>query len=274
MDVVEIEEEISQGKRFEFGKNWTAFLSMLNEERISIAKNSLKEMLQTESLEGKTFLDIGSGSGLFSLSARMLGATVTSFDYDPASVACAQTLRNKYFPGDNSWTIHHGSVLDPEFLKGLQTFNIVYSWGVLHHTGEMWQAFENVIPTVGKEGSLFIAIYNDEGSKSEFWLKVKKIYCSSAVGKLAVCSLFFPYYTLQAMITSFTKKRNVFSEYRKNRGMSITHDWHDWLGGLPFEVGSVEKIRTFFEARGFELANLKTINGAGNNEFVFRRVSS
>lgn len=137
------EKEVVQGNRFEFGKNWTAFLKVLDEDRILTAEKSLQEMLGIESLNGKSFLDIGSGSGLFSLAARRLGATVYSFDYDPQSMACTQELKRRYFADDIHWIVEKKSVLDRKYLASLSQFDIVYSWGVLHHTGDMWQALEN-----------------------------------------------------------------------------------------------------------------------------------
>ena len=94
-------------------------------------------------LLGKTFLDIGSGSGLFSLAARKMGAKVYSFDYDPISVACTVELRSKYFPDESEWIVKEGSVLDRCFLKGLDFFDVVYAYGSLHHTGDMWTALAN-----------------------------------------------------------------------------------------------------------------------------------
>src|SRR5262245_19550353 len=123
--------------RFEFGKNWTRFLESLSDIRIREAETSLREMLGVKSLHDKSFLDIGSGSGLFSLAARRLGARVHSFDYDRHSVACAAELKRRYFPNDSHWTIAQGSVLDDEYMLSLGQFDIVYSWGVLHHTGAM-----------------------------------------------------------------------------------------------------------------------------------------
>src|SRR5215212_11497590 len=130
--------EIARGDRFQFGQNWSQFLSAIDEERIQLAESSLKQMLEVDSLAGKTFLDIVSGSGLFSLAARRLGAQVHSFDFDPKSVYCTTELRKNYFRDDESWKIEEGSVLNSEFMKSLGQYDIVYSWGVLHHTGSLW----------------------------------------------------------------------------------------------------------------------------------------
>lgn len=113
-------------------------------------------MLNLETLEDKTFLDIGSGSGLFSLAAVRLGARqIHSFDYDLQSVACSRELKRRYFPQKNDWSIEQGDVLDKDYLNSLGQWDIVYSWGVLHHTGNMWQALGNIVQLVKKGGNLF-----------------------------------------------------------------------------------------------------------------------
>lgn len=267
------ETEVAKGERFSFGKNWKSFLSVLTDERIGAAERSLIEMLKLDNLQGRTVLDIGSGSGLFSLAARRLGADVFSFDYDPESVACVKALRSCYFPEDSAWHIVRGSVLDKAFVGTLGRFDVVYSWGVLHHTGDMWTALENTASLVRDGGVLFIAIYNDQGSRSLFWRRVKSYYCSSWVGKAAVSCVFLPYFSLRTMFSSILQRNNKFSEYRRNRGMSITHDWRDWLGGYPFEVASIEKVFHFFHDRGFVLRNIATTNGFGNNQYVFTKAA-
>lgn len=105
-------QEFKAGQRFEFGKNWASFLAHLDGERTQVAVESLKTMLDCDSLKGESFLDAGSGSELFSLAARQLGATVTSFDYDPNSVARTSTLKQRFFPDDANWKVLSGSVLD------------------------------------------------------------------------------------------------------------------------------------------------------------------
>jgi 2-polyprenyl-3-methyl-5-hydroxy-6-metoxy-1,4-benzoquinol methylase len=266
--------EVAQGERFRFGANWQRFLSTLNARRIEEAELSLRTMLGVLDLAGKRFLDIGCGSGLFSLAARRLGATVHSFDYDPQSVACTLELKRRYCREDNFWTVEEGSVLDENYVRKLGSFDIVYSWGVLHHTGAMFAALSNARIPVKVGGHLYIAIYNDEGSKSKLWAKVKRLYCSSVAARLLVVSVFVPWFTLRAASASLLIYKNpwmYFTEYRTRRGMSVYHDWIDWLGGYPFEVAKPEQIFLLYRDANFTLRNLITTNRMGCNEFLFRK---
>lgn len=261
--------------RFAFGENWRRFLSVLSEERIEEATKSLREFLGVETLQGKAFLDIGCGSGLFSLAARRLGARVVSFDYDRDSVACAEELRRRYFPSDADWRIEQGSVLDRKYVESLGPYDVVYSWGVLHHTNSLWQALYNAHLPVKPGGLLYIAIYRDQGAVSEGWKVIKRAYCSGRLGRAVLTALFYPAFFLAGLLIDVVKLRNParrFREHIKLRGMSLVHDWADWLGGYPFEVASAERLIAFYENLGYSLLKSQAPgHGFGNNQLVFRK---
>lgn len=266
--------------RFAFGENWSHFLRELDESRIAQAEASLRQMLECEQLDGRTFLDVGSGSGLFSLAARRLGASVHSLDYDEQSVACTAELKRRYFPDDAAWTVEQGSVLDREYLARLGQWDIVYAWGVLHHTGAMWDALENVAGLVRPGGRLFLAIYNDQGRASQSWLRVKQAYnrLPPALRWLvlwpALVRLWGPT-TIRDLLRGrpFQTWRNYATS--STRGMSAWRDVVDWVGGLPFEVARPEQIFDFYRGRGLVLRKLTTCGGGqGCNEFVFERPES
>lgn len=273
MNSTSAQPEIERGERFAFGQNWSDFLKTLDENRIEIAIDSLRELLQVNHLKGKSFLDAGSGSGLFALAATKLDATVVSFDFDEDSVECSRSLR-EMFGKDADWTIHHGSVLDQEFLESLGEFDIVYSWGVLHHTGSMWQAMDLTARCVKPGGKFALALYNDQGWLSKMWLRVKQIYCSGWLGRWLMLAIFVPYFFFRASLKSLILRKNEFREYRRNRGMSIVHDWVDWLGGLPFEVARPEEVVDFLSERGFELVQSNLTKRLGCNEFLFRKIDT
>ena len=274
-----IEEEpvvMAEDERFGFGANWQSFLAVVDDERIAAAERSLRDMLGVDHLDGLRFLDVGSGSGLFSLAARRLGATVRSFDYDSDSVACTRAMRDRFRPDDDGWVIEQGSALDRGYLETLGRHDVVYSWGVLHHTGDMWTALANATELVADGGALFIALYNDQGKTSERWAKVKRAYNDGGrLTRAALVGAVGAAFAVRIVARRVTRTRTS-STYAKRgagaRGMNRWHDLVDWVGGYPFEVATPGAVLDFVNDRGFRLDVLRTVGGNnGCNEYVFRR---
>ena len=201
-------------------------------------------------------------------------ARVVSFDFDPRSVACTRELKDRYAAADTEWTILEGSVLDREFIERLGTFDVVYSWGVLHHTGTLWQALDNVADRVAPGGQLFVAIYNHQPLLTPLHTLLKRTYVA-APGPLKplVAAPQIAVRVAAALAKDLARLRNPFDRYlgyAQLRGMSWWHDMLDWIGGYPFETATPTAVCAGIERRGFVRQQVLTCGRkSGCNQFVF-----
>lgn len=266
--MADAEREIQQGNRFAFGANWLDYATTIDQAAVDGAVASLREMLDVEDLVGVSFVDVGCGSGLFSLAAVRLGARVHSFDFDPDSVKCTEAVRSRWAP-DSDWVVERGSILDSEYTAALGRFDVVYSWGVLHHTGDMWSANDAAGRLVADGGLLYIALYNDQGFRSKIWAVVKRRYNDAGPfgRRLMIAAFGLRHRFLRAASSRFGDGRR--RDSRPDRSMNDRHDLIDWIGGWPFEVASPGDTFTYFKDRGFELRRLATTTSYGCNEYVF-----
>jgi SAM-dependent methyltransferase len=249
--------------RFGFGRNWERFVRKhFSEERVELSRRALLDFLEMTDLSGKVFLDVGCGSGLHSLAALRSGAThVVSFDRDPDAVRTARKLRDTC-PERERWTAISGSVLDEDFLRTIAPADIVYSWGVLHHTGEMWQALINSARLVKPSGLFYVALYQDRPyfeRPMAFWIDVKLRYNNTGwFGKRRLELWYFWEFYLQRKMSTLPAFIKRVRAYRA-RGMEMYTDAVDWLGGWPFEVATATQVTQFCEEElGLKLIKLTT----------------
>ena len=234
--------------RFGFGRNWLNYQTSIDPARLQAAGADIEMWLGTQSLRGLRVLDIGSGSGVHSYCMHAMGAaSLVSFDYDADSVEATRALHADA-GAPSSWIVMQGSVLDAEFMASLGTFDLVYSWGVLHHTGSMWQAITNAAARVKEDGTFFISIYA-KGPRFDSDLALKQRYHNASLsGKRRM-----EFEWIADRYRERTAQRLVPDAWWTQgleRGMDPYFDLVDWLGGLPYEVATVDELITHLYTQG------------------------
>ena len=216
---------------YAFGENWARFVAGLNDAQITRAAAGLVRLLG-DNIAGKTFLDLGCGSGLHSLAALKLGAaSVTAVDLDPRSVETARALLSRLAAGQ-AWTVEARSAFDP--MPDAAGYDIVYSWGVLHHTGDMRRAIKCAAALVRPGGRLVLAIYR-KTPMCGFWRLEKRLYSRSPGSVRAIADATLASLMVLGLVATGRNPVRYIRTYPAARGMSFLTDVRDWLGGYPYE---------------------------------------
>lgn len=261
---------------FAFGRNWDRFVRKhFSDERVEISKRHLLEFLGRSDLTGLSFLDLGCGSGIHSLAALRAGAaSVRSVDVDQISVETTKQVREHAGSAPN-WVVSQGSVLDEDFLDSIEQADVVYSWGVLHHTGDLWRAMDLAASRCKPGGCLYVALYDYEhhdrppDETPEMWLEIKQRYNASGWWGRRRLELWY--------VWAFMMSRNPLwlpvaafriLSTKHRRGMAFYTDLMDWLGGWPMEFARRADVRAWAARLGFTMLKMQT--GEANTEYLFQ----
>jgi 2-polyprenyl-6-hydroxyphenyl methylase/3-demethylubiquinone-9 3-methyltransferase len=264
---------------FRFGSNWADFARSITEERIARAISSLSALSSPRHFEGRDVLDIGSGSGLSAVAALRLGARhVTAIDIDPESVETSRAVLTRFAPV-GTFTVRQASVFDlnPEDESG---FDVVYSWGVLHHTGDLSGALDIAAKLVRPNGFLVLALYRRTAIDG-FWQAEKRLYAHGPLWAQAAMRAMFKTAFVSGLLVTGRNPIQYVRDYQVQRGMSWSHDVHDWLGGYPYESIETAELTAALSTRGFALeyaierpVALGGLFGAPCNEYRFVRATA
>lgn len=247
---------------FSFGFNWLDFVKKrMNETIIGFHVDNLKNLYSSINvdLQNKSVFDIGCGSGLSSLSFARLGCNkIYSMDIDQYSVEATQYTKNNFCQqGNLDWNVFKGSVLD-DFDIPPNSQDIVYSWGVLHHTGDTWNALRNAVSRVKPGGLFHVALYR---SGTKFPKSLNEKYAFKFADKETKIQMLYD--------RAGQKIHNV----KKGRGMNKFHDALDWLGGLPYDVVDPEVLFSWLKDKhGFDkVLHFTDSNGGGNFTAILQK---
>jgi SAM-dependent methyltransferase len=260
---------------FAFGENWSDYATTIDEPRIASAVENLQRMLDRRDLKGVSFCDVGCGSGIHSLAALRLGAgPLLALDIDPKSVETCQKVLAKFAPASPA-SVKVGSAFQIDQVA--DKFDIVYSWGVLHHTGDMWTAIKNVATLVKPGGYYALALYV-KTPLCGFWTAEKRVYRKLPYALQVPFILAYSAVDLTRLLVRGKNPIEWVRRYQERRGMNYWHDAHDWLGGYPYESASAEETAAFMKKLGFSLVkSFRTesslgLTGTGCAEYLFKRV--
>ena len=261
---------------FKFGENWASYAAGIDEEAIAEAERGLVRLVGREVLRGRTFLDIGCGSGLHALAALRLGAArVLAVDIDPRSVETAAELLGRLAP-HVGWEAKQISVFDLD-ASTHGTFDVVYSWGVLHHTGAMEAAVRRAADLVAGRGLFVFALYR-KTRLDPFWIAEKRWYTSAGPRAQKLAESVYTQ-LLRLRLAAAGRSFAAYEASKKTeRGMDLAHDVRDWLGGYPYEAISPTEVVSLMSDLGFRGVRSFAhegrpigLFGSGCDEYVYQR---
>lgn len=214
-----------------------------------------------DEVKGKSVLDSGCGTGIFSIIFAKNGAgQVTGIDISPGSLGTAEGLKQKF--GLSNARFEQQDMLHLPYPDAC--FDIVWAWGTVHHTTDPLGAIDGLIRVLKPGGSILLAIYK----------KTKVTWIHEAIRKTLVRTPRRSWNAL-AKIMAFFGTPIVWTFKRREKarqGETLSELILDWYFVPIRHYYKPDEIRTFLEGKGFKIENYLAHSGRFNSSsnFIFK----
>jgi ubiquinone/menaquinone biosynthesis C-methylase UbiE len=235
---------------------WTEYLP-----EVEASENHWKIFYSGEEVKGKSVLDAGCGTGIFSIIFATNGAgRVTGIDISEGSLQTARGLKKK-FNLENA-DFQKQDMLALPFSD--ESFDIVWAWGTVHHTTDPFRAITELLRILKPSGSILLAVY--KRTRLTFLHEIIRKTLLRAPRKtwkgLARVMAFF----LSPVIFLFKKRE------KSRRGEKLEELIIDWYFVPIRHYYKPEEIRGFLEERGLVIEKYLPASGRfdSTSNFIFK----
>lgn len=132
---------------------------------LKLAMWEFADILDRSIPKAATIIDVGTGTGQLSAFLSLRRKNVVGIDFSDVSLNKAKRLKEKLQL--NSWSLEKVDILDKEqlgkIIEKYGKFDVVLCLGVLHHTGNAKEGFENICRLLNPNGKIAVGLYNKIG---------------------------------------------------------------------------------------------------------------
>jgi ubiquinone/menaquinone biosynthesis C-methylase UbiE len=235
---------------------WTEYLPEYDE-----TEKHWKIFFTSEEVAGRSVLDAGCGTGIFSIIFANQGAgRVTGIDISEGSLGTARGLKEKF--GLDSAEFMKQDMLDLPFADA--SFDIVWAWGTVHHTTDPFQAIDQLIRVLKPGGALLLAVYT----------RTRLTFIHEIIRKTLVRTPRRSWTCLSKVMALFLAPVVLFFKKREKsrKGEKLEELILDWYFVPIRHYYRPEEIRKYLEDKGFAIEKFLPASGRfdSTSNFIFK----
>jgi 2-polyprenyl-3-methyl-5-hydroxy-6-metoxy-1,4-benzoquinol methylase len=131
-------------------------------EHLRLQAYAFAKILDRSIPQDASIIDVGTGTGQLSAFLSLRRKNVWGIDFSDSSLSKAKQLKEQL--NLKSWTLKKVDILDEQQIQAMnKQFDVVLCMGVLHHTGQPYRGFKNILTLLKPGGLIAIGLYNTYG---------------------------------------------------------------------------------------------------------------